>query len=91
MSDMTDERMIEVLRKEGREYRQEIKGLKDIEYFRTSIIKKLKTENKALRELLAELKEVEETGHLPDGDHVNFSTKMWLERLIKKTRRKNSK
>ncbi len=50
MSDMTDERMIEVLRKEGREYRQEIKGLKDMEYFRTSIIKKLKTENKALEE-----------------------------------------
>ena len=50
MSDMTDERMIEVLRKEGREYRQEIKGLKDMEYFRTSIIKKLKAENKALKE-----------------------------------------
>lgn len=42
MSDMTDERIIEVLRKEGREYRQEIKGLKDMEDFRVSIIKALK-------------------------------------------------
>ena len=52
MSDMTDERMIEVLRKEGREYRAEIKGLKDIEDFRVSVIKELQAENKALKETL---------------------------------------
>ena len=45
MSDMTDERMIEVLRKEGREYRQEIKGLKDMEDFRISTIKTLRENN----------------------------------------------
>ena len=55
MSDMTDERMIEVLRKEGREYRAEIKGLRDIEDFRVSVIRKLETENKALKEMKHDL------------------------------------
>jgi len=49
----------------------------------------LRRENKVLNKLLGELKEVESTGHLPDGDHVNFSTKMWLERLIQKTEKES--
>lgn len=36
-------------------------------------------------ELLKELKEVESTGFLPDGDSINFSTMMWLGRLIERT------
>lgn len=32
--------------------------------------------------VLEKLKEVAETGVLPDGDHVNLSTKMWLEGLM---------
>jgi len=29
-----------------------------------------------------EIKKVAESGILPDGDHVNISTQMWLEDLI---------
>jgi len=33
--------------------------------------------------ILDQIKEVAETGILPDGDHVNMSTAMWLESLMK--------
>ena len=32
--------------------------------------------------ILNRLREVAETGILPDGDHVNLPTKMWLETLV---------
>ena len=52
---------------------------------------KLKIENKTLKEILLELKGVESSGFLPDGDSINLSTKMWLERLIQKIKEKETK
>jgi len=53
----------------------------------------LRRENKALKEnmnaLLLELKEVADSSFLPDGDSVNLSTKMWLERLVQKIEEKD--
>jgi len=71
---------------------EEIKALKEkneallltAEIFKTeSEIKDImKEENKSLKKILKEIKEVEHTSFLPDGDSINVSTGRWLERLI---------
>lgn len=52
-----------------------------------SVCESLEIENKVLKKsrdkLLSELKEVENTSILPDGDEINVSTAFWLEDLIK--------
>jgi len=71
----------------------ENKALKDRDELRASLLVKFQDENKILKQsmdkLLGELKEVESTGYLPDGNEVNLSTEMWLERLIQKTEKES--
>lgn len=86
MSDMTDEKMIEVLRKEGQENRMEIKGLRDIEDFRVSVIRKLETEIKALKESRDELLEVaiEYSEELYRNEDDETATQRVLNEVIQK-------
>lgn len=74
---------------ENKRLETENKALKDRDELRASILVKFQDENKELKaimdKLLGKLKEVESTGYLPDGDSVNLSTEMWLEKLIQKT------
>ena len=42
----------------------------------------LKKENKAFKKILDEIKEVEKSSTLPDGDGLNIPTSLWLEELI---------
>lgn len=39
---------------------------------------------KSRDELLSKLKEVKNSGILPDGDGIDISTMLWLERIIEK-------
>lgn len=64
-----------------------IQAIKSRQEWRKSFrrqLEKVVVLSKSRNELLKELNEVESTGFLPDGDSVNLSTKMWLERLIQK-------
>ena len=42
----------------------------------------LKAENKVLREIFEEIKEVEKSATLPNGDDIDTTTGDWLEGLI---------
>ena len=45
-------------------------------------VEKLIVENKAFKKILEEIKEVEKSSTLPDGDELNIPTSLWLEELI---------
>jgi len=55
---MTDEQMIDALRKVVRENRMEIQGLKDLEDLRVSVIRKLEYDNRSLKASKDELLEL---------------------------------
>jgi len=42
-------------------------------------------------ELLEELKEVKDSGILPDGDGIDISTMLWLEKLVQKAEQQKEK